>query len=158
MVEQRTVASRRDALLERLGGPPGRYAVLCVVLAVLWFPFRLLLDKGDPIALIVVSSGLHGVMWALLTLAVEWGQRMRRGAVGPGDNPSSVTAVEHRAWARRGAIVGLGVSVPFYGTLIALCLITDRSWAYTASFGVIMLAMIAVAISSLRHSTEASAA
>ncbi len=157
MVEERTLSSRRDALLDQLGGPPGRYAVVCVVLTVLWFPFRLLLDKGDPITMIIVNSGLHGAVWALLPPALEWGRRLRRRAVGLVNLPSA-TPAEHRAWARRGAMVGLGVGVPFYSTLIALCLIADRSGLYTTSFIVIMLAMVAVAIGSLRRSTEASAA
>lgn len=157
MVEERTLSSRRDALLDQLGGPPGRYAVVCVVLTVMWFPFRLLLDKGDPITMIIASSGLHGAMWALLPLALEWGRRLRREAVGPVNLPSR-TPAEHRAWARRGAMVGLGVGVPFYCTLIALCLITDRSGLYTTSFMVIMLAVVTVAIRSLRRSTEASTA
>ena len=158
MVEKRTIASRRDAQLDRLGGPPGRYTVLCVVLSVLWFPFRLLLDRGEPIALIIADSGLHGVVWALMALAIEWGQRVRGKTVGPGDNlPSTITA-QRRAWARRGAIVGLGVGVPFYSALITLCLITGRSWWYTTSFSLIMLAIVAVALRSRRRSTGASTA
>ena len=77
-------------------------------------PFRLLLDKGDPIALITVNSGLYGVVWALMTLAIDWGQRIRAKAAGSIHSRAAATTAERRAWARRGAIVGLGVGVPFY--------------------------------------------
>jgi hypothetical protein len=150
VVDKHTPTSRRDALLNQLGGPPGQYAVLCVVFAVLWFPFELLLDKGDPLATIITSSGLKGAIWALMPLAIERGQRARRGAAGNiGDSPS-IASAGGRAYARRGVIVGLGTGVPFFGALVVLCLITSQSPGYTVSFVVALLIMAVVAVRSLR--------
>src|SRR5690348_16156788 len=120
MVQERARPSRRDGRLDGLGGPPAVYVVACVVLAILWFPFRLLLDNGDPMTRIIAASALQGAMWALFPLAGEWGLRIRRAAPAV----PSATAQEHRAWARRGATVGLGVAVPYFTALITLCLIT----------------------------------
>jgi len=156
MADKHTLASRREALLNRLGGPPGRYAVLCVVLAVLWFPFGLLLDKDDPIATNITSSGLKGALWALIPLAAEWGQRARRGAAGNIGDPPSIAPTGGRAYAWRGVIVGLGTGVPFFGGLIVLCLFTAQSPGYTVSFVVVMLIMAVVAMRSLRKNQGAS--
>ena len=155
MVDKHTSASRRDALLNQLGGPPGRYAVLCVVIAVLWLPFELLLDKGDPIATIITSSGLKGAIWALMPLAIERGQRARRGAAGTIGATPSIVPAGGRAYAWRGVIVGLGTGVPFFGALIVLCLITGQSPGYTVSFVVVLLIMAAVAMRSLRKTQAA---
>jgi hypothetical protein len=123
-----------------------------VVLAVMWFPFRLLLDKGDPVAHIIATSALQGAMWALIPLAGEWGLRVRRRDGGPTDAVPSTIPRQHRARARRGAIVGLGIGVPFFSALITLCLITGRSWVYTTSFGVILFVTVAIATKSVRRS------
>jgi hypothetical protein len=76
MVEKRSIASRRDAMLHRLGGQPGRYAVATVVFALLWFPFRLLFDRGDPrvaFLILCLSTGLswgYTVFFGVLLLAI----------------------------------------------------------------------------------------
>ncbi|MEU4622090.1 hypothetical protein AB0G04_19270 [Actinoplanes sp. NPDC023801] len=156
MVEERTRSSRRDAMLDRLGGPPGVYVVACVVLAVVWFPFRLLLDRGDPIPRIIAASALNGALWPLIPIAGEWGLRLRRKIAGSADAVPSTPTPGYRAWARRGAIVGLAVGMPSFGALIALCLITGRSWAYTTSFAVILVVIVAISAKSMRKSTATS--
>lgn len=155
MVEHTVRRRRVDALLEALGALPGPFAAMCVAMAVLWFPFRLYLDRGDPLAAIVAASGLHGVVWAVLWLVLGWGhRRMQRTAAADDDAPPP-GASERRARARRGAAVGLGVGVPFFGALIALCLITGRSPVYTASFAVVLVVIGAVAMRGLRRTGRA---
>lgn len=151
MVDRRTMSDRRDGMLNRLGAQPARYAVACVMLSVLWFPIRLAFDHGDPIALIVAASGLYGTIWALIPLAIEWVHRVRLRFRGSGRDLVETAPMEPRAWARRGAIVSLGVSVPFFGALIALCLITDRSPVYPVWFGLVLLVIVAAAVRSLRR-------
>lgn len=158
MVQEQARASRREQMLERLGGPPGVYVVACVVLAALWFPFRLLLDEGDPVARIIAASALHGAVWALIPLAGEWGLRIRRKFSGTPAAFPSTPAQERREWARRGAIVGLAVGVPFFTALITLCLLTGRSWVYTTSFVVILVVTAGIAVRSLRRAAEPSPA
>lgn len=157
MVRERARSARREALLGRLGGPPGPYAAVCVVLAVMWFPFRLLLDRGDPVAESIAGSGLQGAMVALMSLAFTWAQRMTAAAPGSTGNPLPLTAAERSVRARRGAIVGLGIGVPFFGGLIALCLGTGLSLAYAISFGVVLVVMTMVAIRNLRRRPPISA-
>ena len=152
------MASRRDAMLDRLGGPPGVYVVACVVLAVMWFPFRLLLDKGDSIARIIAASALNGALWSLIPIAGEWGLRLRRKIAGSAAAVPSTTTPGSRAWARRGAFVGLVVGIPFFGALIVLCLITGRSWVYTTSFAVILMVIVAISAKSVRDSAATSTA
>lgn len=156
MVEERTRSARRETLLGRLGGPPGPYAAVCVVLAVMLFPFRLLLDRGDPIAESIVSSGLQGAMFALMSLAFTWVQRMTAAAPGSAGDPPPLTAAERSVRARRGAFVGLGIGVPFFGGLIALCLSTGLSHAYAMSFGVVLAVMAMVAVRNLRRRPSVS--
>jgi hypothetical protein len=155
MVDKHTVTSRRNALLNKLGGPPGRYAVLCVVLSVLWLPFELLLENGDPIATIITGSGLKGAIWALVPVAVERGQRAQRRAAGTIGDPPSIAAADGRAHAWRGMIVGLGTGVPFFGALIVLCLITSQWPGYAVCFVAVLLAIAVVAMRSLKKSQTA---
>jgi hypothetical protein len=149
MAEERVRRSRGDALLDRLGGPPGLYAAACVAWTVAWFPFRLLLDRGDPIAEIVAASGLRGALFALGWMALGWAQRTYPRAAGRRDDRSPLTVSEHRARAHRGAVVGLGIGVPFFGGLIILTLSTGRSAGYTVCFAVLLVGIIAVAVTAL---------
>lgn len=152
MAEKRIRRSRRDALLVGIGGQPAPYAALSVVMAAWWFPFRLLLlDKGDPIAEIIVASGLSGTLWALIWPALDWGQRVYPRTGRPVDDLPQLTDAERRARARRGAIVGSGIGVPFFGGLIILCLGTGRSWGYVTIFTIALIVIAAVAARTLRH-------
>ena len=146
MVGKRSIASHRDALLHRLGGQPGRYAVATVVFALLWFPFRLWFDRGDPIAEIVATSGMQGAMWALIPVTIEWGQRRRT-------TPENRPADDGPEEARRGVLVGLAVGTPFAAAFLILCLSTGLSWGYTVFFGVLLLAILAVAFRNHRRAT-----
>ncbi|MDI6099295.1 hypothetical protein QLQ12_11895 [Actinoplanes sp. NEAU-A12] len=157
MVEERARSARRKALLGRLGGPPGPYAAVCVVLAVMVFPFRLLLDRGDPITESIAGSGLQGAMFALMSLAFTWAQRMTAAAPGSTGNPPPLTAADRSVRDRRGAIVGLGIGVPFFGGLIALCLSTGLPHAYAISFGVVLAVMAMIAIRNLHRRPPVSA-
>jgi hypothetical protein len=145
MGKESAMAARRDAVLHRLGGPPGPYAVVSVVMALLWFPIRLVLDRDEPIAEIIVASGLSGAIWALMWLILGWGQQRRRRADGSMGEPAPLTASQRRVRARRGAIVGMGVGLPFFGSLIVYSLETGRSPGYPATFAVVLLIMTAVA-------------
>jgi peptidoglycan/LPS O-acetylase OafA/YrhL len=150
MVEKRSAPSRRGVLLERLGGQPGPYAVAWVVLAALWLPFRLLLDKGDPIADIVAASGMGGALWALIPVAIEWGQRHSR-------NRGSAPTKQGSAEARRGALLGLAVGAPFSLGFLILSLSTGRSWGYPVFFGLLLLIIVAVALRNLREQSPRGA-
>ncbi|WP_229068875.1 hypothetical protein [Actinoplanes sp. DH11] len=154
MVEERATSNRGNALLNRLGGPPGPYAAVCVVMAVAWFPFRLLLDRGDPVAESIAASGLQGALWALMWLALGWGQRIHRKASGATDDVPPLGAAARLARARRGAVVGLGVGVPFFGGLVVLSVSTGREWAYAISFAVVLAVIFAVAARSLRSASS----
>jgi hypothetical protein len=146
VTEQRTSPTRHVLFFDRLGGEPGRFTVSAIAFAVVWFPIRLYLDHGDPIAAIIASSGLHGMVWAWIPLSIEWLQpRLSRR------RPAVRTEPPSRSYVRRGAIVGLAAGVPFYGALIALCLITGRSRVYPASFVVLLAIIIVVAAVRLRR-------
>ena len=113
MAKESARSVRREILVGRLGGQPGPYAAVCVVLAVMLFPLRLLLDSGDPVAESIAGSGLQGAILAVMSLAFARAQRTT--AVAPdstGDFPSP-TAAQRPGRARRGAIVGFGLGVPF---------------------------------------------
>jgi hypothetical protein len=143
-------------LLDRLGGPPGRYAVTCVALSALWFPFRLLFDRGDPIAEIVAASGMQGALWALIPVFLNRPQwHARRGATDPAENRQPVPTPEGIAWARRGAFLGMAAGVPFAGVLLVVCLSTGREWAFTVFFGLLLVIIVAVAVRSLRRAPVA---
>ncbi|MBG0565841.1 hypothetical protein [Actinoplanes aureus] len=142
MVERRSLESRRISLMERLGGPPGRFAVLSVVLGLFWFPVRLYLDQGEPIAQSVALSGLYGGLWALLVPAIAWVDRKAQ-------NRPAGTEPDDPAWVRRGAIIGLAVGVPFYGALLVFCLVTGLSLAYPVLMGTILAAIVAIAVTRL---------
>ena len=157
MTEKGVGRRRGGALLDRLGGPPGPYATACVVLAVIFFLFGLLLDRGDPIAEITADSGLRGALWALMWLALGWLHLNYPRAGGPVGGPSPLTASARRERARRGAIVGLGIGVPFFVGLILLCLRTGQSLGYVTIFTILLTVMAAVAARSLRSSTPTSA-
>ncbi|MEU4559375.1 hypothetical protein AB0F72_13390 [Actinoplanes sp. NPDC023936] len=141
MADERGGRLRVDGELDRFGGPPGPYAVVCVVMAVIWFLVGLLLDRDDGLTMIVVDSGGRGVVWALLWLALGWARRRRTGSGGP----SLPTAAARRKYARRGAVIGLGVGVPFFGGLIALCVGTGQSWGYVVIFAVVLVALATTA-------------
>ncbi|MEV4279920.1 hypothetical protein [Actinoplanes xinjiangensis] len=140
--------SRGDALLDRLGGPLGLYAAACVAWTVVWFPFRLLLDRGDPIAEIVAASGLRGAVFALGWMALGWAQRSHPRAAGRREDRPPPTASQRRVRAHRGAVVGLGIGVPFFGGLIILTLSTGRSWGYTVCFAVLLAGIVAAAVTA----------
>ena len=151
MVKDPSWSHRLEALVDRLGGAPGRYVVSSVILTVLWFPFRLILDRGDPTAAIVAYSALHGMLWGLFPSGAEWMQRRAHGRAGDSARHIDTrTEADRRAWLRRGAFVGLGVGVPFFGALLTLCMSTGRSWAYTLSFALGLLVVVAVALRNLR--------
>jgi hypothetical protein len=161
MVDDRTAPSTRQVLLHRLGGPPGGYAVATVVLAALWFPFRLWLDRGEPLGEIVAASGLSGAVWALFAPAVEWMQRhgvgrARRAETSPpaADGPDASALPMDRAWRRRGAHVGLAVGVPFFGGLGLACLRMGVETAYAVSFGMLLFVVVAIAVRSVRSTAR----
>jgi hypothetical protein len=135
MAEQRSVQIR-------LGAAPGRFVVISVILAVVWFPIRLYLDRGDPLAAIIALSGLYGAVWSLMLPVFEWTSRKTANQPRPeiDEDPRRV---------RRGALVGLGLGVPFYGALLLLCLVTGRSLVYTLGFAVILAGVVAVAVARL---------
>ena len=116
---------------------------------------KLWLDSGDPIAEIIVASGLRGIFTALTAMVAEWMPRRHRHVDNLG-HPSPPTPAQRRRSQRRGSIVGLSVGVPFVGSFIALCLITDQSVGYTMSFPIVLIGMSAVAIRSLRATATAS--
>jgi hypothetical protein len=119
--------------------------VICVVLAVLWLPFRAWFDRGEPVAEIIAASGLQGLLTALTAVAIGAMQKQRNRR----DLPSP-TPAQSRTSARRGAIVGLGVGVPFFGGLALLCLTTGRSLGYTVVFSVALAGIAATVAKSLR--------
>lgn len=128
-----------------------------LVLSVVWFPLRLLvMDRGDPIALVVAASSLTGSLWAFSLPVLEWAQHRRLPGADAADRRGLVPATDYRAWIRRGALTGLAVGVPFYGALIAMCLITGRTTVYTVAFGLILFGIVAVAIWNLRHRAGSS--
>ena len=137
MVGKTTVAQRRTTLLDRLGGAPGRYVVASIVLSAVWFLFRLYLDRGDPIAAIVVLSALYGAVWAALIPVFErFNSKVSPRRAG-------------RPERHRGAYVGLAAGVPYYGALLVLCLTTGRYWLYTAAFAGILAAVVVLAVRRL---------
>ncbi|BAL88201.1 hypothetical protein AMIS_29810 [Actinoplanes missouriensis 431] len=142
MTMERGGRLRVDEELDRFGGPPGPYAVVCVVMAVIWFLVSLPFDRDDGMAVMVVDSGGRGAVWAPLWLALGWAHRRRTGAGGP----SFPTAAARRRHARRGAVIGLGVGVPFFGGLIALCLGTGQSSGYVVIFAVVLVVMAVLAV------------
>jgi hypothetical protein len=137
MVEKTSVAQRRAAVIDRLGGAPGRFVVASIMLSAVWFLFRLYLDRGDPIAAIIALSGLYGALWAALIPVFE--RFSSRGSLRRAD----------RAGRRRGAYVGLAAGVPYYGALLALCLTTGRFWLLTAAFAGILVAVVVTAVRRL---------
>ncbi|MEU4692413.1 hypothetical protein [Actinoplanes sp. NPDC023714] len=141
MDDQRSAPSRGAALVRAWGGTPGWFTVASLLLALVWFPFRLFLDGGDPLALVVARAALYGVIWALMIPVFAWLNGRRK--------PRPASLVD-----RRGALVGLGVGVPYYGGLILLCLITGRSWVYTISFGLVLAAIVTLAVRGLRKPSE----
>lgn len=163
MDDKRSTPTGRLAVLHSLGGPPGRYVVASMALAVLWFPFRVWLDRGQPMSEIVAGSGLFGAMWALFTPAAEWMQRHGRRAgnssVQHGDSvrhsPATSPHGARRAWARRGAYIGLAVGVPFHGGLILLCLRTGAEAGYPITFGVILFVTATISITNLLRNAAA---
>ena len=148
MLAKGPVSTRVAAALGHLGGPVGRYAVICVVLAVLLLPFRLWLDRGDPFAEIVVATGLQATIVALMAVAFEWMPKRGRGAAGAVSHspPPQPPPARRRTSTGRGAFVGLGVGVPFYGGLIALSLVTDRSRGYPTIFAIVLVGLVAATI------------
>ncbi|MEV4280927.1 hypothetical protein [Actinoplanes xinjiangensis] len=157
MAEKRRTRSSPKALLDAIGAPPAPYAALSAVMAASWFPFRLLLfDRGDPVAEIIAASGMSGALWALMWPALDWAQRVYPRAGGTVDDPPQSGHSERRMPTRRGAIVGLGIGVPFFGGLIMLCLSTGRSWGYVAFFTIALMCLVAVATRNLRRDTPTS--
>ena len=144
----------QERLLNRLGGPPGRYAVLAAGLAVCLFPLRLLLDAGDPVLQTVAVSGLYGTVWGLFPTVIEW---LNRKAGRADRNPRVQTPAERGAWLRYGARLGLAVGVPFFGAMIALCLSAGLPWNYTVPFVVALLILVVAAIRSRRAATPGPA-
>jgi len=145
------------APLDPLGGTLGRYVIISVALSVLWFPFRLWLDRGDPLAAIIAASGLSGAMYALMVCAALWPQQRRlRKAARSAGHPDTGRATDRRAESRRGGVLGLSVGVPFFCALIVLCVSTGRSWVYSISFTVVTFTLAAVAIRNLRRNAKES--
>ena len=105
----------------------------------------------------IAGSGLHGAMFALMSLAFTSAQRMTALPSETTGNPPPLTAAERSVWSRRGPIVGLGIGAPFFGGLIALCLSAGLSHAYAISFGVALVVMTMVAIRNLRRRPPVSA-
>ena len=157
MVNDRRRTALRLGVPRWLGGPPAGSAVACVVFAVLLFPFRLLLHQDDPIAEIVADSAMQSVVIVVVGLIFRDAQRrfdesqqVAGDRVGEGP-PAGLPQTQ--AWARRGAIVGMVVASVFFGGLIALCLLTNRSWLLTAFFGVALVAIVTSAAERLRVSS-----
>jgi protein-S-isoprenylcysteine O-methyltransferase Ste14 len=143
MIDSRPDLSRRQRMVERLGGAPGRHAVASVALALMWFPFRLWIDHGDPIAHIAVLSGLYGTFWALMIPAFEWMQR--RNAPAPAPAPPS------RQWVRRGAFIGLAVGVPFQLALITVGVATGVQLGTVVLCAIALVSLVVVALVRLRR-------
>jgi hypothetical protein len=95
-------------------------------------------------------------MWALMWLIPGWGRRREHGADGPMGEPAPLTAPQSRALARRRAIVGMGVGLPYFGSLIAFSLETGRSPGYPATFAVVLLIMAVVATRNRRAASQES--
>ncbi len=152
MTDNRSPGDRRITLVRWLGAEPGPFAVTSVVLALAWFPFRLYLDRGDPLSSIVASSGLSGAVWALIPPALDWLNRRL-----PLRKTSSVAEAERPAWIRRGARLGLAVGVPFHCALLVLCLSTGQSRSYPVAFGIVAAAIAAIAVIRLRSTARTAA-
>ncbi|MCO8270202.1 hypothetical protein M1L60_06295 [Actinoplanes sp. TRM 88003] len=128
---------------DRLGGPPGRYAVTAAALTAVWFLFRLWLDHGDPVLSILGLSGLYGALWGLGPWLIDKVNRRGHRDL-------------DRADRRRGVVVGLGVGLPLFGALLAMCLATGR-WVYATGY-VLAIAGIVIAawLSYRKERTEAT--
>ncbi|MEU4426502.1 hypothetical protein AB0F81_38260 [Actinoplanes sp. NPDC024001] len=140
MVEQ---TSPQTTWPVRLGGPPARFAVLSVLMGLAWFPFRLYLDRGDPIPLIIAVSALYGVIWALLIPFISWSSRKT-------NNQPPLARPDDPAYVRRGALTGLAIGVPYYGALLILCLLTGRFWLYPVAFATTLAIIVVIAVARLR--------
>jgi hypothetical protein len=123
---------------DRLGGPPGRYAVAAVALIAFWFPLRLWLDHGDPILGILADSGLYGAIWGLFPWLIDKVNKQGRRVLTAADR-------------RRGIIVGLAVGVPVFGAFLALCLTTGR-WVHAGLFAFTLAGLLVAARMSHRAS------
>jgi hypothetical protein len=146
---EKQLENRRAAWVERLGGPPGRYAVAAVTLALIWLQFRLYLDRGDPTELIIARSALYGAVWALMLPLFEWfNRRTLPGARKPRPHTPQAT--------RRGALIGLAVGGPFYTALLVFALFTVGGWLYPVSFAVILGAVVAIAVARLVSAPDGS--
>ncbi|MEV4349812.1 hypothetical protein AB0J83_35585 [Actinoplanes sp. NPDC049596] len=141
MTDNQASARRRPAYLEALGAQPGPFAVSSIVLGLLWFPFRLWVDHGDPVAHIAVLSGLYGSVWSLIIPGGEWLQQ-RRGRAEASPAPP--------ADRRRGALVGLAVGVPFQAVLIAVGLATGVQLGTVVLCAIILAGIVAVSVVRLR--------
>lgn len=130
-------------LVEKLGGPPGRYAVASVTLTLIWFAMRLFLDRGDPVSLIFARAGLYGAVWALMLPLFDW---LNRKALPADRRPLPLTAEQNR----RGALLGLAVGGPFYAGMLVFSLVTGRAWVYPVSFGIILAVVVVIAGARLR--------
>jgi hypothetical protein len=132
--------------VDRAGGAPGRYAVSSVVFALAWFPLRLYLDRGDPLAAIIITSGLYGVVWAFAPPLLDVLNRH----FGPQRPTGSIAEADRPAWIRRGALLGLTVGVPFHSALLVLCLTSAASRLSAGVFGVVVVAIAVISVRRLR--------
>jgi hypothetical protein len=124
-------------MLDRLGGPPGRYVAAAIAVSLVAFPMKALFtDRGDPLGDLVTNSALQGVVWALGVLAAE---ALLRGR--------GRTSREYR---RRGARVGLAVGVPFLAALAGYAAVVGRP-LFAALFGVALTGVVTVAVVQLRR-------
>ncbi len=135
--------NRSSVIRHRLGAQPGPYVVTAVVIAAVALPFRLWLDRGDPLPRIIALSALTGATYALVFFVVDAVARRRRRD-DPADRPGA-------AAVRQGSLVGLVAGVPYFGGLVAMCLATDRVPLYPISFGLVLIAVVALAVRNLRR-------
>jgi uncharacterized protein YacL len=151
------VAPRRVAVLrQRMGGPPAGFAAGCVACTALLFPLRLLAHHGAPVAQTLTISAVQAVIVMIAAMAAGAGQRRFDEVQSRADSPDAENASAEVPPVRRGAVVGLTIAVLFFGGLLALCLLSGRSWLLSVFFGITLVVLATQAIGRLRRGAEAS--
>ena len=142
---------RGRRLVDRFGDQPGPYAVAAVALTLLWLPARLWFDRGDPLGAIIALSGLYGAVWAGLPLASDWAMTRRARKDTAAGRERRLPPESTPASARRGALVGLVVGVPFASGFALFSLLTGRWPGYPILFAAVGAGIVLAAVRRLRH-------